>query len=97
MAIDKEKDLASKLGQIIAPTTAGNTEDMLKAIQNAALIRAGIGIMGQRRMGESGYDVTSRVLKDVSKDATTQIAAVQKLKKDSINLLPLKAQLVPEK
>ena len=54
MAIDKEKDLASKLGQIIAPTTAGNTEDMLKAIQNAALIRAGIGIMGQRRMGESG-------------------------------------------
>ena len=67
---------------IIAPSTAGNTQDMLKAIQNAALIRAGIGIMGQRKMGESGYDVASRVLKDVSADATTQIAAVQKLQKD---------------
>ena len=83
MAIDKEKDLASGLGQLIAPTTAGNTEDMLKAIQNAALIRAGIGIMGQRQMGESGFDVASRVLKDVSTNATAQIAAVQKLKKDS--------------
>jgi|TARA_X000000368_G_scaffold392541_1_gene357396 hypothetical protein len=84
MAIDKEeKDLASGLGELIAPSTAGNTQDMLKAIQNAALIRAGIGIMGQRKMGESGYDVASRVLKDVSADATTQIAAVQKLQKDS--------------
>ncbi len=84
MAIDKEeKDLASGLGELIAPSTAGSTQDMLKAIQNAALIRAGIGIMGQRQMGESGYDVASRVLKDVSADATTQIAAVQKLQKDS--------------
>lgn len=83
MAIDKEKNLASGLGELIAPSTAGNTQDMLKAIQNAALIRAGIGIMGQRKMGESGYDVASRVLKDVSADATTQIAAVQKLQKDA--------------
>lgn len=80
MAIDKEeKDLASGIGELLAPTTAGDTESMLKAIQNAALIRAGIGIMGQRQMGESGYDVASRVLKDVSTDAATQIAAVQKL------------------
>jgi hypothetical protein len=84
VAIDKEeKDLTSSLGELIAPTTAGDTASMLKAIQNAALIRAGIGIMGQRQMGESGYDVASRVLKDVSTDAATQIAAVQKLKKDS--------------
>jgi hypothetical protein len=84
MAKDKEeKDLASSLGELIAPTTAGDTASMLKAIQNAALIRAGIGIMGQRQMGESGYDVASRVLKDVSKDAATQIAAVQKLQKDA--------------
>jgi len=84
MAIDKEeKDLASGIGELLAPTTAGDTESMLKAIQNAALIRAGIGIMGQRQMGESGFDVASRVLKDVSTDAATQIAAVQKLKKDT--------------
>lgn len=84
MAKDKEeKDLASSLGELIAPTTAGDTASMLKAIQNAALIRAGIGIMGQRQMGESGYDVASRVLKDVSKDAATQITAVQKLQKDA--------------
>ena len=80
MAIDKEeKDLASGIGELLAPTTAGDAASMLKAIQNAALIRAGIGIMGQRQMGESGYDVASRVLKDVSTDAATQIAAVQKL------------------
>lgn len=84
MAIDKEeKDLASSIGELLAPTTAGDTASMLKAIQNAALIRAGIGIMGQRQMGESGYDVASRVLKDVSTDAATQIAAVQKLQKDA--------------
>jgi len=80
MAIDKEeKDLASGLGELIAPSTAGDTASMLKAIQNAALIRAGIGIMGQRQMGESGYDVASRVLKDVSTDAATQITNLQKL------------------
>jgi multidrug efflux pump subunit AcrA (membrane-fusion protein) len=83
MAIDKEDDiakLAESLGSVIAPTSAmDDPQSMLKAIQNAALIRAGIGIMGQRKMGESGYDVASRVLKDVSKDAATQIAAVQKL------------------
>ena len=80
MAIDKEeKDLASSIGELLAPTTAGDTASMLKAIQNAALIRAGIGIMGQRQMGESGYDVASRVLKDVATDAATQITNVQKL------------------
>tara|TARA_S200002703_G_scaffold32365_1_gene28241 strand:+ start:2186 stop:2797 length:612 start_codon:yes stop_codon:yes gene_type:complete len=79
MAIDKEKDLVSGLGELIAPSTAGDTASMLKAIQNAALIRAGIGIMGQRQMGESGYDVASRVLKDVSTDAATQITNLQKL------------------
>jgi hypothetical protein len=80
MAIDKEeKDLASSIGELIAPTTAGDTASMLKAIQNAALIRAGIGLMGQRQMGESGYDVASRVLKDVSTDAATQITNIQKL------------------
>ena len=79
MAIDKEKDLVSGRGELIAPSTAGDTASMLKAIQNAALIRAGIGIMGQRQMGESGYDVASRVLKDVSTDAATQITNLQKL------------------
>ena len=79
MAIDKEKDLASGLGQLLAPTSSGDTASMLKAIQNAALIRAGIGLMGQRQMGESGFDVASRVLKDVSTDAANQITAVQKL------------------
>jgi hypothetical protein len=81
---DRLKEIAEGLGNIVAPTTAGDTKSMLKAIQNAALIRAGIGILGQRRMGESGYDATARVLKDVSTDAAKQIGAVQKLQKDSM-------------
>ncbi len=70
---DELKDIVDAVGQTIAPTSAGDTQSMLKAIQNAALIRAGIGIMGQRRMGESGFDVASRVLGDVAKTSADQL------------------------
>ncbi len=83
MAIDKEDDiakLAESLGSVIAPTSAmDDPQSMLKAIQNAALIRAGIGMLGQRRMGESGYDVASRVIGDVAKSSAEQLQTYAKL------------------
>lgn len=81
---DKLENIGDALGSIVAPTTAGDTQSMLKAIQNAALIRAGIGILGQRRMGESGFDATARVLKDVSQDVTKQVSTITKLQKDAM-------------
>jgi hypothetical protein len=83
MAIDKEDDiakLAESLGSVIAPTSAmDDPQSMLKAIQNAALIRAGIGMLGQRRMGESGYDVAGRVIGDVAKSSAEQLQTYAKL------------------
>lgn len=77
MAIDKEDDiakLAESLGGVIAPSSMiDDPKSMLKAIQNAALIRAGVGMLGQRRVGESGYDVASRVIGDVAKSSAEQI------------------------
>ena len=77
MAIDKEDDiakLAESLGGVIAPASMiDDPKSMLKAIQNAALIRAGVGMLGQRRVGESGYDVASRVIGDVAKSSAEQI------------------------
>ena len=70
---DRLEELAKGLGNIVAPSSAEDTKSMLKAIQNAALIRAGIGIMGQRKMGESGFDVASRVLGDVAKSSADQL------------------------
>lgn len=83
MAIDKEDDiakLAESLGGVIAPASMiDDPKSMLKAIQNAALIRTGIGIMGQRRMGESGYDVAGRVIGDVAKSSAEQLQTYAKL------------------
>jgi len=77
MAIDKEDEiakLAKSLGGVIAPASMiDDPKSMLKAIQNAALIRAGVGMLGQRRVGESGYDVASRVIGDVAKSSAEQI------------------------
>jgi len=81
MIDEKElQKLTESLGGVVAPTSLANDpKQMLKAIQNAALIRAGVGMLGQRRPGESGYDVASRVLTDVSKTAQGQLSTYAKL------------------
>jgi hypothetical protein len=81
MIDEKElQKLTESLGGVVAPTSLGDDpKQMLKAIQNAALIRAGVGMLGQRRPGESGYDVASRVLTDVSKTAQGQLSTYAKL------------------
>lgn len=81
MIDEKElQKLTESLGGVVAPTSlADDPKQMLKAIQNAALIRAGVGMLGQRRPGESGYDVASRVLTDVSKTAQGQLSTYAKL------------------
>ena len=74
---DKLKEFAEGLGGILAPSSQVNDPaKMLAAIQNAALLRAGIGLLGRTRMGENEYDKASRVLKDVSTDAATQVKAL---------------------
>lgn len=71
---DELQKLVDAVGGIIAPTSnIDDTQEMLNAIKNAALIRAGIGIMGQRKMGESGYDVASRTISDVAKSSADQL------------------------
>jgi len=96
MAIDKEDDiakLAESLGSVIAPTSAmDDPQSMLKAIQNAALIRAGIGMLGQRRMGESGYDVASRVIGDVAKSSAEQLQTYAKLASEKQKTAATKAK-----
>jgi hypothetical protein len=81
MIDEKElQKLTESLGGVVAPTSlSDDPKQMLKAIQNAALIRAGVGMLGQRRPGESGYDVASRVLTDVSKTAQGQLSTYAKL------------------
>ena len=74
MAEDKLKEFAEGLGGILAPSSQVNDPaKMLAAIQNAALLRAGIGLLGRTRMGENEYDKAGRVLKDVSTDAAAQV------------------------
>jgi len=77
MAEDKLKEFAEGLGGILAPSSQVNDpKKMLAAIQNAALLRAGIGLLGRTRMGENEYDKAGRVLKDVSTDAAAQVKAL---------------------
>ena len=77
MAEDKLKEFAEGLGGILAPSSQVNDPaKMLAAIQNAALLRAGIGLLGRTRMGENEYDKAGRVLKDVSTDAAAQVKAL---------------------
>lgn len=74
---DKLKQFAEGLGGILAPSSQVNDPaKMLAAIQNAALLRAGIGLLGRTRMGENEYDKASRVLQDVSTDAAAQVKAL---------------------
>ena len=77
MAEDKLKEFAEGLGGILAPSSQVNDpKKMLAAIQNAALLRAGIGLLGRTRMGENEYDKAGRVLDDVSTDAAAQVKAL---------------------
>ena len=71
---DELQKLVDAVGGTIAPTSnIDDTQQMLNSIKNAALIRAGIGIMGQRKIGESGYDVASRTISEVAKSSADQL------------------------
>jgi|TARA_R100001530_G_C4321307_1_gene155892 hypothetical protein len=71
---DKLQEIAKGLGGVLAPSSQINDPtQMLAAIQNAALLRAGIGLLGRTQMGENEWDKAGRVLKDVSTDAAEQI------------------------
>ena len=74
MAEDKLKEFTEGLGGILAPSSQINDPaKMLAAIQNAALLRAGIGLLGRTQMGENEWDKAGRVLGDVTTDAAAQV------------------------
>ena len=71
---DKLKEFTEGLGGILAPSSQINDPaKMLAAIQNAALLRAGIGLLGRTQMGENEWDKAGRVLGDVATDAAAQV------------------------
>ena len=71
---DKLQEIAKGLGGVLAPSSQINDPaQMLAAIQNAALLRAGIGLLGRTKMGENEWDKAGRVISDVATDAAEQV------------------------